>query len=174
MVNPETYQDVPDGQQGLLLAKGPGVMKGYYNNPQGTDKAFQDGWFDTGDLGWRAPGMISSSHKSGYHQLTVVLTYHKCVLMLLTTVVMHHKRVTNVYFKTNYKSGMYTLLSTTLHDDPPCKLHILKKGSLMPSSKHDESLKSSLRLSHSDGAQVTLHHSMYVYLSKWLLTMLAH
>lgn len=57
MVNPETYQDVPDGQQGLLLAKGPGVMKGYYNNPQGTAKAFQGDWFDTGDLGWRAPGV---------------------------------------------------------------------------------------------------------------------
>lgn len=58
VVDPETYQDVPDGQQGLLLAKGPGVMKGYYNNPQGTQKAFQEGWFDTGDLGWRAPGMF--------------------------------------------------------------------------------------------------------------------
>lgn len=56
VVDPETYEDVPDGQQGLLLAKGPGVMKGYYNNPQGTQKAFRDGWFDTGDLGWRAPG----------------------------------------------------------------------------------------------------------------------
>ena len=57
-MNPETLQDLPDGEQGLLLAKGPGVMKGYYNNPQGTAKAVRDGWFDTGDLGWRAPGML--------------------------------------------------------------------------------------------------------------------
>ncbi len=43
--------------QGLLLAKGPGVMKGYYNDEASTARAFVagDGWFDTGDLGWRAP-----------------------------------------------------------------------------------------------------------------------
>ncbi len=43
--------------QGLLLAKGPGVMKGYFNDEAATAKAFVagDGWFDTGDLGWRAP-----------------------------------------------------------------------------------------------------------------------
>lgn len=43
--------------QGLLLAKGPGIMKGYYNDEANTAKAFSagNGWFDTGDLGWRAP-----------------------------------------------------------------------------------------------------------------------
>ena len=58
MVDPETYQDVADGQQGVILAQGPGVMKGYYSDPQGTQKALKQGsWFDTGDLGWRAPGL---------------------------------------------------------------------------------------------------------------------
>lgn len=43
--------------QGLLLARGPGVMKGYYNDEASTARAFVagDGWFDTGDLGWRGP-----------------------------------------------------------------------------------------------------------------------
>lgn len=58
VVDPDSFQDVPDGQQGLLLAKGPGVMKGYYNDESATAKACVagDGWFNTGDLGWRAPG----------------------------------------------------------------------------------------------------------------------
>ena len=63
VVDPDNYRDVPDGQHGVILAQGPGVMKGYYNDPQGTQKAFPDsGWFDTGDLGWRAPGLSVPLH----------------------------------------------------------------------------------------------------------------
>ncbi len=56
-MHPETFQDLPDGEQGLLLARGPGVMAGYFDNEGATAKALPigDGWFDTGDLGWRAP-----------------------------------------------------------------------------------------------------------------------
>lgn len=55
VVNPETHVDVPDGTQGLLLVRGPGVMNGYYRDELATSKVFTDDWFDTGDLGWRIP-----------------------------------------------------------------------------------------------------------------------
>ncbi|DBA75756.1 hypothetical protein WJX77_002081 [Trebouxia sp. C0004] len=71
VVDPETYQDVADGQQGVILAQGPGVMKGYYNDPQGTQKALKQGsWFDTGDLGWRAPEGVLGSNMAGVMVLT--------------------------------------------------------------------------------------------------------
>ena len=37
---------------GELAAKGPNIMKGYYNNPDATEEVFRDGWFLTGDLGY--------------------------------------------------------------------------------------------------------------------------
>jgi len=43
---------LPDGQAGLVLVRGPQVMKGYYKNPSETSKSIDTfGFFDTGDLG---------------------------------------------------------------------------------------------------------------------------
>jgi fatty-acyl-CoA synthase len=46
----ENGNDVPLGETGELLIKGPHVFSGYLNNPQATDEAIEDGWFHTGDM----------------------------------------------------------------------------------------------------------------------------
>lgn len=47
----EAGEEVLTGELGEVVAKGPNVMKGYYNQIEETKKAFTNGWFKTGDLG---------------------------------------------------------------------------------------------------------------------------
>lgn len=37
---------------GEIIARGPNVMQGYWNNPEETEKVLVDGWYHTGDLGY--------------------------------------------------------------------------------------------------------------------------
>lgn len=41
---------LPAGAIGELLVRGPGILQGYYNNPEATANAFVGDWFRTGDL----------------------------------------------------------------------------------------------------------------------------
>ena len=48
-------EPLPDGEIGEIEVRGPHVFAGYWNRPDATAEAFSaDGWFKTGDLGWRS------------------------------------------------------------------------------------------------------------------------
>ncbi len=46
-------QPVPDGELGEIVLRGPNILKAYYKNPDATATAFRNGWFHTGDIGYR-------------------------------------------------------------------------------------------------------------------------
>jgi crotonobetaine/carnitine-CoA ligase len=47
----ENGSPVRPGEMGEICVKGPGLLQGYFGNPEATDNSFRGGWFRTGDLG---------------------------------------------------------------------------------------------------------------------------
>jgi len=62
IVDPDTFADVDPGQEGEIWLRGPAVTPGYWRKPEETAKAFEEGWFRTGDLG--------RVDEDGYYYLT--------------------------------------------------------------------------------------------------------
>jgi acyl-[acyl-carrier-protein]-phospholipid O-acyltransferase / long-chain-fatty-acid--[acyl-carrier-protein] ligase len=62
IVDPETYAPRATGEAGMLLIRGPNVMKGYLDKPELTAQVIRDGWYVTGDL--------AILHADGFIQIT--------------------------------------------------------------------------------------------------------
>jgi fatty-acyl-CoA synthase len=91
--DPKSGEVLESGQIGELVAQGPGVTKGYYNQPDATAAAFtHDGWLRTGDLGTidrdgyvSLVGRLKESYRCGGEQVLPtevedLLTSHSDVL----------------------------------------------------------------------------------------------
>jgi long-chain acyl-CoA synthetase len=49
----QSGNEVKTGEAGEFVARGGNVMRSYWNNPEETQRAFRDGYFRTGDIGYR-------------------------------------------------------------------------------------------------------------------------
>ncbi|HWN11209.1 MAG TPA: long-chain fatty acid--CoA ligase [Pyrinomonadaceae bacterium] len=49
----EEDREVEDGELGEIVLRGENILKGYYKNPEANRTAFRNGWFHTGDIGYR-------------------------------------------------------------------------------------------------------------------------
>jgi long-chain acyl-CoA synthetase len=49
----EEDREVPEGELGEIVLRGENILKGYYKNDAANDAAFRNGWFHTGDIGYR-------------------------------------------------------------------------------------------------------------------------
>ena len=63
IIDPETGEELPDGESGEFVARGFNIMKGYYKMPEATAQAIDsDGWLHSGDICMRTP--------DGYYKVT--------------------------------------------------------------------------------------------------------
>ncbi|HSB69632.1 MAG TPA: acyl-[ACP]--phospholipid O-acyltransferase [Candidatus Methylomirabilis sp.] len=62
IVDPESFEPLPPGMPGMLLVKGPNVMRGYLGRDDLTATAMRDGWYVTGDM--------ASVDEDGFVQIT--------------------------------------------------------------------------------------------------------
>ncbi len=96
--------DMPPGEEGELIVKGPQVMQGYWNRPEETATALRDGYMYTGDLATidedgfvrivgRKKDMINCSGMKVYpDEVDAVLMAHPAVLEAATIGVPDEKR----------------------------------------------------------------------------------
>jgi acyl-[acyl-carrier-protein]-phospholipid O-acyltransferase/long-chain-fatty-acid--[acyl-carrier-protein] ligase len=50
VVDPDSFQPLSPEEEGLLLVKGPNVMRGYFNDEKKTAEVMHEGWYITGDI----------------------------------------------------------------------------------------------------------------------------
>jgi acyl-[acyl-carrier-protein]-phospholipid O-acyltransferase/long-chain-fatty-acid--[acyl-carrier-protein] ligase len=62
IVDPESFQPLEIGRPGLLLVRGPNLMKGYWQKPEATQAVVREGWYITGD--------IATLDEDGFLQIT--------------------------------------------------------------------------------------------------------
>ncbi len=63
IIDPETGDELPDGESGEFVARGFNIMKGYYKMPEATAQAIDaNGWLHSGDICMRTP--------DGYYKVT--------------------------------------------------------------------------------------------------------
>jgi long-chain acyl-CoA synthetase len=49
----ENDHELPDGDLGEIVLRGENILRGYFKNEAATETAFRNGWFHTGDIGYR-------------------------------------------------------------------------------------------------------------------------
>ena len=51
-IRDEEDRVLPEGWVGRVMVQGPSITKGYFNDPETTERTIRGGWLDTGDLGF--------------------------------------------------------------------------------------------------------------------------
>mgnify|MGYP001114013589 CR=1 FL=1 len=125
-----------DNGIGELRAKGPNVMLGYYENDEETNKVLKDGWFYTGDLGYRnEDGLLFYSSRlkrmiitNGYNvypiELEEIISKCECVSSCTVVGIPHKTKGQTPKAVIVLKDGYEDTLETKAKVRAYCKEHL--------------------------------------------------
>ncbi len=118
IINPETGEELPDGENGEFVARGYNIMKGYYKMPKATEQAIdKEGWLHSGDICQRTV--------DGYYKVTGRLKD-----MIIRGGENLYPREIEEFYLTNdkVKDVQVVGVSDARYGEEACAYIILKKG----------------------------------------------
>jgi acyl-[acyl-carrier-protein]-phospholipid O-acyltransferase / long-chain-fatty-acid--[acyl-carrier-protein] ligase len=119
IVDPDTLAPVPFNQTGMLVVKGPNVMKGYLGRPEKTAEVLKDGWYTTGDIASMADdGFITITDRlSRFSKIGGEMVPHIKVEEKLHDLAGSAEQVFTVTAVPDEKKGERLVVLTTLPED---------------------------------------------------------
>ncbi len=94
IVDPDTFEELPENTPGLMLVKGGLVMKGYLNDPELTAKVIKDGYYNTGDIASMSPNgyLTITGRLSRFSKIAGEMVPHELVEMAISEILGSEKR----------------------------------------------------------------------------------
>jgi acyl-[acyl-carrier-protein]-phospholipid O-acyltransferase/long-chain-fatty-acid--[acyl-carrier-protein] ligase len=119
IVDPDTLERVGVGKAGMLLVRGPNVMKGYLGRPAETAKVLRDGWYVTGDIATMdEDGFVEITDRlSRFSKIGGEMVPHVQVEEKLQDLAESSEQVFSVTSGTDEKKGERLLVLHTLTED---------------------------------------------------------
>ncbi len=107
IVDPETFEELPENTPGLMLVKGGNVMKGYLNEPEKTAEVIRNGFYNTGDIASMSPDgyLTITGRLARFSKIAGEMVPHELIELAINEILGAEERVVAVCGAKDEKRG---------------------------------------------------------------------
>ncbi len=135
IVHIDTGEDLPPGEEGLMMVKGANVMKGYLNDPKKTSEVIQNGWYNTGDIAKiDSEGYIFITGRlSRFSKIAGEMVPHEGVEQAINDILKTEDRIIAILGAPDAKKGeKLIVMHTEIEMTPQDIISELRKSAIIP------------------------------------------